>query len=38
MESRSFLVSFTLVGKSTTVSVVYLAQNEANYNDLLFNN
>ena len=27
----------TLVGKSTTVSVVYLTQNEANYKDLLFN-
>ena len=26
-----------LVGKSTTFSVVYLVQNEANYKDLLFN-
>ena len=26
-----------LVGKSTTFSVVYLAQNEANYKVLLFN-
>ena len=27
----------TLVGKSTTFNVVYLAQNEANHKDLLFN-
>ena len=27
----------TLMGKSTTFSVVFLAQNEANYRDLLFN-
>ena len=26
-----------LVGKSTTLNVVYLAKNKANYKDLLFN-
>ena len=35
-KSISFLLTI-LVGKSTTVSVVYLAQNEANHKDLLFN-
>ena len=27
----------TIVGKSTTSNVVFLAQNEANYRDMLFN-